>query len=111
MLLAFTIGISLLTSALNVKFRDVNFLVQAFIMFWFYATPIVYPLAIVPYQYYWLWRLNPLTSILQFFQHGFLNMPLPGPAMIGINFSIIVITLIAGIMTFNKESKNFDDWV
>lgn len=111
MLLFFTSGICLLSSALNVRFRDVNFFVQAFIMFWFYATPIIYPLSIVPYKYYWLWRLNPMTSILQFLQHGFLNMSLPGIAMITINLIIILVVFIVGVFTFKKESKNFDDWI
>lgn len=111
LLVAFTSGICLLSSALNVKFRDINFFIQAFIMFWFYSTPIVYPLSIVPHQYYWLWRFNPMTSILQLFQHGFLNMPLPGVAMISINSVIIIITLFIGINTFRKQSTNFDDWI
>src|SRR3989344_6014787 len=42
LLLLFTVGLSLLTSALNVRFRDVNFFVQALLIIWFYATPIVY---------------------------------------------------------------------
>ena len=111
LLIAFTSGFCLLSSALNVKFRDINFFIQAFIMFWFYATPIVYPLSIVPYKYYWLWRFNPMTSVIQFLQHSFLNMPLPGTAMILINSGITLITLVLGIIVFNKESKNFDDWV
>jgi ABC-2 type transport system permease protein len=111
LLFAFTVGISLLSTALNVRFRDVNLFIQTFIMFWFYATPIIYPLSIVPYQYYWLWRFNPLTSVIQLLQHGFLNMPLPGVAMVSINTTIIIVTLILGIVVFRKESKNFDDWV
>jgi ABC-type polysaccharide/polyol phosphate export permease len=111
LLLMFSVGISLFTSALNVRFRDVNFFVQAYLTFWFYATPIVYPLSIVPYQYYWLWRFNPLTSVLQLLQHGFLNMPPPGIAMILMNTTIIVVLLVTGIIVFKKESKNFDDWI
>jgi lipopolysaccharide transport system permease protein len=80
-------------------------------MFWFYATPIIYPLSIVPYRYYWLWRFNPMTSILQFLQHAFLGMPLPGIAMISINILLISIVFILGIFVFKKESKNFDDWI
>lgn len=111
MLFIFTSGFCLLTSSLDVRFRDVNFFVQAFIMFWFYATPIIYPLSIIPYKYYWLWRFNPMTSILQLLQHGFLGMPLPGTAMFLINSLIIIFTLFLGIYIFRKESKNFDDWI
>jgi len=111
LLLLLTIGFCLLSSALNVKYRDVNFFVQAIIMFWFYATPIIYPLSVVPYEYYWLWRLNPMTSVLQFLQHGYLNMPLPGLAMITINIVIIISLVVIGGVVFTKESKNFDDWI
>lgn len=111
LLIMFSVGISLLSSSLNVRFRDVNFFVQAYLTFWFYATPIVYPLSIVPYQYYWLWRFNPMTSILQLLQRGFLNMPPPGLAMIIVNGIITIIILIIGIIVFKKESRNFDDWI
>lgn len=111
LLLAFTVGISLLTSALNVRFRDINFFVQAALIVWFYVTPIIYTLSMIPYRYYWLWRFNPMTSVLQFFQHGFLNKPLPGPAMLSINTALILMIFISGIVIFDRESKNFDDWV
>lgn len=110
-LLVFTVGISLLTSALNVRFRDISFFVQAILMVWFYATPVIYPLSMIPYQFYWLWRINPMTSVLQFFQHGFLGKPLPGTGMISVNFLLIVLVFIIGIRVFNEESKNFDDWI
>ena len=111
LLFFFTIGISLLTSALNVRYRDVNFSVQAVLIVWFYVTPIIYPLSIIPYRFYWLWRFNPMTSILQLLQHGFLGKPLPGPAMLSINTLLILFIFMLGIIVFGKESKNFDDWL
>lgn len=111
LLLFLTTGLSLLTSALNVRYRDVSFFVQAILLIWFYLNPIVYTLSMIPYQYYWLWRFNPMTSILQFMQHGFLGKPLPGIAMVSINISLIVVIFIIGISIFKKESKNFDDWL
>lgn len=110
-LFAFTMGLSLLTSSLNVRFRDVAFFVQAILIIWFYATPIIYSLTMVPARLFWLWRLNPLTSTLQFLQNAFLGEPLPGLAMIGSNLLIIIVIIILGILVFNKESRNFDDWL
>jgi ABC-2 type transport system permease protein len=111
LLLNFTIGISLISSALNVRFRDVNFFVQAMLIVWFYSTPIVYSFSIIPYNYIWLWRLNPMTSILQIFQYAFIGYPMPGPAMLTVNIIIIAVTLITGIKVFARESKYFDDWI
>jgi ABC-type polysaccharide/polyol phosphate export permease len=111
LLLYFTVGLSFLTSALNVKYRDINFFIQALLIIWFYATPIVYSFAVIPYKYIWLWRLNPMTSILQIFHFAFLNYPPPGPAMLLSNITVIFIVFILGLVVFSRESKNFDDWV
>lgn len=111
LLIAFTVGISLLSSALNVRYRDVNFFVQALLIIWFYATPIIYTLPMIPYRFYWLWRFNPMTSILQLFQYGFLDKPLPGLAMFTMNVFIVVSVFILGIVFYKRESNNFDDWV
>lgn len=111
MLLTFTSGFSLLSSALNVRFRDINFFVQALLIIWFYATPIIYSFSFIPYKFMWLWRLNPMVSILQLFQYGILNFPPPGPAMLTANIFCIIVFLTAGIIIFRRESKYFDDWI
>jgi len=111
LLTVFTTGFSLLTSALNVRFRDVNFFVQAALIIWFYATPIVYVITIVPYKFIWFWRLNPLTSAVQLLQYGFLNASPPGIAMLTANIVTTIIITMLGIIIFQRESKNFDDWV
>jgi lipopolysaccharide transport system permease protein len=111
LLIAFTGGFSLLSSALNVRFRDINFFVQALLIIWFYATPIVYTFNFIPYKYIWLWRLNPLVSIAQLFQNGVLGFPMPGPAMLTANIVCIIVLMVVGIIVFRRESRYFDDWV
>ena len=111
LLFVFTVGISLLTTALNVRFRDINFFVQALLIIWFYATPIIYSFSVIPYKFIWLWRLNPLTSVVQLLQHAFVAAPLPGPAMLSVNILTTIVITVIGILLFRKESKNFDDWI
>lgn len=111
LLCLFTVGISLLTSALNVRFRDINFFVQALLIIWFYATPIVYSLTQIPSDLLWLWRFNPLTSIFQLFQHATTQAPLPGPFMLMMNIFVTIVVFMIGVLVFRQESKNFDDWI
>lgn len=111
LLSCFTVGISLLTSGLNVRFRDVSFFVQALLIVWFYATPIIYSLTMIPRPVLWLWRFNPLTSINQLLQHAILGLPNPGPAMLASNVGVILLVTVLGIYVFTKESKSFDDWL
>ena len=111
LLLIFTIGASLLSSALNVRFRDVNFFVQAILTIWFYATPVIYSLHLIPNKIVWMWQFNPLTVVIQLLQYGLLGETPPGFATIVSNIAIIFIISATGILVFHKESKYFDDWV
>ncbi len=111
MLFVLTIGTSLLTSALNVRYRDMNFFVQAILIVWFYATPIVYSLTQIPTHVLWLWQFNPLTSSVRLMQAVLVGSPLPDPALIASNLAIIVGITTLGFAIFRKESKDFDDWL
>ena len=111
MLIFFTSGISLLTAALNVRYRDITFFTQAMLIVWFYVTPVVYSIYSVPESLIPLWRCNPMTSIVQFFQHSLVNFPAPGIGMILTNAIIVLGVLSIGISVFIRESKYFDDWL
>jgi len=111
LLICFTCGLSLLTSALNVRYRDVSFFVQALLIIWFYATPIVYSISVIPYNLMWFWRMNPMTSIIQLYQYIFADAAPPGLGMLTINLVIMSFISMLGFWVFHKENKYFDDWV
>lgn len=111
MLLFFTIGLSLLTASLNVKYRDINFFVQALLIVWFYATPIIYSTSIIPTNIIWLWGINPMTSIVQAFQSALISAPSPDNNLLTINTIITTLFFLIGLKSFKKESKYFDDWL
>ncbi len=106
-----TSGFSLLFSALNVRFRDVNFIVQAIMPLWFFATPIVYTLNLLPSQFQFLFLLNPLTGIIQLFQYILLNQPTGPTAYIMLNLLFGAVITLLGWKIFQQESPFFDDWV
>ena len=110
-LLMFLIGLSLLTSSLNVRYRDVNFFIQAVLIVWFYATPVVYSLTMIPERYHWIWRLNPLTAPLGWIQYALIGSLPPSIEIQAVNAAIIIVTAIAGVSTFHVMSSSFDDWL
>lgn len=65
---AFAAGLGLTLGVLNVFIRDVGQFVSVVLQFWFWLTPIVYPLSIVPEQYRFLLHLNPLFPIVSAYQ-------------------------------------------
>lgn len=111
LLFLFTIGMSLLTASLNVRFRDINFFVSAILIIWFYATPIVYSMSMIPVGMQWLWRLNPMTSVVGLLHHGFVATPMPEFLLVCANSAVILLVCILGIVVFQRENKNFDDWI
>ena len=70
-------GISLCLAILNVFFRDVGHFFSIFLQFWFWLTPIVYSLQMIPERYQGLWQCNPMLSIIVAYQGIFLEHQWP----------------------------------
>lgn len=111
LLLAFTAGLSFFTAALNVFWRDVAFFIQTAILIWFYATPVIYPISLIPKQFQLLIFLNPLSGVFSFFQktlHGQDSFPL---AVFLIQGLIIILILVTGWRFFRRTAIYFSDWL
>ena len=68
------LGFGLLISSLTSKYRDLVFVLGFGIQLWMFATPIVYPLSIIPDNYVIFSILNPMTSIVECFKYIFFNL-------------------------------------
>ena len=108
-LLAFTVGVTLLTSAVNVFYRDVNPVVQIGLQLWLYATPIAYPLAKVPPQWRGWIALNPLTGIVEGFRSAVVYGREPDWALLALSASLSAITLVAAFVLFKRLDRYFAD--
>lgn len=106
-----TTGFSLLFAALNVKYRDVNFLVQAVMPLWFYATPIVYTLQLLPEFFGSLLYLNPMTGLIELFHAVVLMQPVYDPELVILDVFLSVVLFFLGCWIFIREAPYFDDWV
>jgi lipopolysaccharide transport system permease protein len=104
-------GFSLLFSALNVKYRDVNFIVQAILPVWFYGTPIIYSIDLLPEIIRPLFYLNPMTAIIDGFHYSLLSQKFYSIDLILLSLSISLLIFFIGWKVFERENKFFDDWV
>ena len=105
------LGIGLIITSLTTKYRDLTHLVGFAVQLWMYATPIVYPLSMVPEKWRSLYVLNPVVPILESFKHAFFSTGMPSVAEYGISIVTTIFLLFAGIFTFNFVEKNFVDTV
>lgn len=111
MMAGFSIGVGMIVSALTTKYRDLGMLVSFGVTLLMYATPIIYPVTMVPAQYKSFVLANPLAPIVETFRYGFLgsgSLNLPGLLY---SFACMTVLLFSGILVFNKVEKNFMDTV
>jgi len=106
----FSSGVGLFFGALMVSFRDVRNLLGFILMIWMYITPIMYPISIVPEQYKIMFRLNPLTVLVEAFRWVFLGTgSLPPGHQILLSFVVAVaIWFIGAVMFRSMENKIAD---
>ena len=105
------LGIGLIITSLTTKYRDLTHLIGFAVQLWMYATPIVYPLSMVPEKWRSLYVLNPVVPILESFKHAFFSTGMPSLTEYGISIAMTIFLLFAGIFVFNFVEKNFVDTV
>lgn len=111
LLLIFSIGLSLILSSLNVKYRDVSHLVEVLFMVWFYLTPIVYVMETVPAQYRSFLLLNPLTAVIDSIRMVLIEGKVPSLLYMVIMVVWDIALLIIGDSIFRKTEVNFAEEV
>ena len=103
----FTLGVSLLLSALAVYFEDVSHMYQVATIGLMYMTPIIYPISIIPYKYLWVIRANPLTHLFKLARDPIYLGQLPAGHVIQASVISAVVALVVGWLVFHRLSRNF----
>jgi lipopolysaccharide transport system permease protein len=108
--LALIIGIGLAAAAANVFYRDVQSLLVLVVQLWFYASPIIYPVTMVPQQYQAIYFINPMAGILESYRAVLLYQALPGFYLLQAGL-ISFLILFAGYWFFKRVEFLFADVV
>ena len=108
---AIGLGVGLWISSLSAKYRDFVHLSGFLVRFWMYATPVVYPLSIVPEKWRWVSAINPMTAIVETYRYIFLGVGTLRPVYFVSSVSVMLVVLLSGIMVFNRKERTFIDTV
>ncbi len=103
----FTLGMSLLLSALAVYFEDVSQMYQVGTIALLYMTPIIYPIDIVPQKFMWLIRANPLTHLFKLARDPVYYGTLPDFHIVIASVIAAVAALFVGWTVFYRLSRGF----
>ena len=101
------LGIAMITSALTVYFRDLEYILGIVAMSWMYLTPILYDVKMIPEQYRNFIYLNPMTGVILCYKDILYYKRLPELGDIGSAFGIGVGFLIIGFLIFHGLQKHF----
>jgi len=106
-----SLGVGLWLSALNVKYRDVRYIVAFVTQFWLFATPIAYPSSLLHEPWRTIYGLNPMVGVVDGFRCALLRpSTVPGP-IVAVSASAAVLILVTGAFYFRRMEKTFADIV
>ena len=103
------LGVGLWLSALNVRYRDVNYVVPFLIQIWMFASPVVYPVSLVPEKWRLLYSLNPMVGVIEGFRWAVLGKTPPHFGIIAISGIAVLALLVGGILFFKRMERTFPD--
>lgn len=103
------LGVSMLLSALNVRFRDVKYVVPFALQIWLFVTPIIYPVSMVPERYRLLLAMNPMTGFVEAFRALAIGGKPIDWALLSASLGLTVAVFVAGLTYFRRAERSFAD--
>lgn len=103
------LGVVFFGSAINVFYRDVRFVVPLAMQLWMYATPIIYPLSLVPERFRPLYMLNPMAGIIDAYRTVILRQQMPRWDYLGLAAGISLLLLFFAYRYFKSAEREFAD--
>jgi lipopolysaccharide transport system permease protein len=107
LLLGLAIGLWL--GPINVRYRDITHTLPFVLQIWMYATPIVYPLNMIPESWRTLYSLNPMVGLIEGFRWALLGRDDLDLGAIGIGLSVTLVLLVGGLIFFRRAERQFAD--
>jgi lipopolysaccharide transport system permease protein len=105
------LGVGLWLSALNVKYRDVRYIVGFLTQIWMFATPVVYPASLLSGRWRLVYSLNPMVGVVEGFRWALLRTETaPGMSVI-ISATTALLILVTGTFYFRRMERTFADIV
>ncbi len=102
-------GLGLFLASVNVRYRDVQYILGFVLQAMFYAVPIIYPLSVIPAAYHWLVYINPLTAPIVLLRSTLFKTSEPDWHLLAISFIVSAILFVVGLIYFGRSEKYFAD--
>jgi lipopolysaccharide transport system permease protein len=104
-------GIGMILAALNVRYRDFQYIIPFLIQVWLYASPVVYSVQIVPHRFWFWYYLNPMAGLLDVFRFAVTGQTVF--SWLGLGWSVVSAIAIFSLGTwiFRSVEQGFADYI
>jgi lipopolysaccharide transport system permease protein len=109
--LATALAVGLWLSALDVRYRDVGYTIPFLVQIWMYASPVAYPVSLVPERWRLLYSLNPMAGVIEGFRWALLGKGHPDFGVMTASAVVVMALLLGGIVYFRQMERTFADVV
>lgn len=109
--IVFVYALSLLLATLNLFYRDIRYLYALVVQLWFYVTPIIYATEFFPEKWRWIFKINPMSVIINAYREVIINGSAPNMSSMLIASGISLILLGISYTIFKKLEGSFADIV
>jgi lipopolysaccharide transport system permease protein len=109
--IATALGVGSALAAVNVRYRDVRYVVPFAIQMWLFATPVAYPSSLISEPWRTVLAINPMVGVVEGFRWATLGTGNAPWALIGVSFASACVLFVAGLAYFDRVERGFADLV
>lgn len=102
-------GLGIFLSSINVRYRDIRFIIPFLIQSLFFLTPVIYPTSLVPEKAQWLLALNPMTGVIDAARAGLIGQSSIDFRLLAVSAVLAVSLFILGVYVFRRTEGIFSD--
>ncbi len=102
------LGVGTFLAAVNVRYRDVKYVVPFLVQLWMFASPVVYAIKLIPSEWRSLFALNPMTGVVEGFRWALIGGPAPD-ASLAVSAVASFVVLLVALVYFRRVERTFAD--
>ena len=105
------LGIGLLLAAINVRYRDVRYMIPVFLQVLPLLSGVMFAVDQIPEKWQWILSVNPMTSVIAGWRWAMLDASAPNPGQLAVGVAVALMLFIGGLATFRSSEPRFADTI
>jgi lipopolysaccharide transport system permease protein len=105
------LAVAVWLSSINVKYRDITYVVPLLSQFWLFLTPVAYPITLVPDEWRVVYGLNPMVGVVEGFRWALLGTDSADLGTLLASTVVVLVLSVSGLFYFRRTEREFADVV